>query len=487
MSAGAFRPIDPGAPIRVLIAEDEPNLGMILEQFMTARGFAVTMVRDGRAALDTLRSDSFDVALLDVVMPEIDGLEVLRQIREEPMPPEIIVITGNGTIETAIAALKLGAYDFLSKPYRMAEIEVLVKRAWEKRMLARENVSLQSQLRRAVTDTHFLTQYAPLRAVLSLIDRVAPSASTVLITGESGTGKDLVARMMHARSAQPDGPFVDLNCAALADALLETELFGVEKGAFVGADQRKAGLLELAAGGTLYLDNVGELDLKMQAKLLRALETGSFYRVGGTQKVHVNVRVIASTTRDLSRMVQAGTFRDDFLHRINTIRIALPGLRERIVDVPLLAAHFLSYFGEQVGRRALQLTADAIMVLERYQWPGNIRELRNVMERASLLANTNLISASELPLGLDVGGAARLTPIVPMRSIREPEGPTAETAIPATGRTLQELERRHIAMVLDHTNWHQGQAADMLGISPKTLYRKIREYGFVRPPSGTRA
>ena len=179
MSAGAFRPIDPGAPIRVLIAEDEPNLGMILEQFMTARGFAVTMVRDGRAALDTLRSDSFDVALLDVVMPEIDGLEVLRQIREEPMPPEIIVITGNGTIETAIAALKLGAYDFLSKPYRMAEIEVLVKRAWEKRMLARENVSLQSQLRRAVTDTHFLTQYAPLRAVLSLIDRVAPSASPV--------------------------------------------------------------------------------------------------------------------------------------------------------------------------------------------------------------------------------------------------------------------------------------------------------------------
>ena len=353
MSAAPFRPIDPASPIRVLIAEDEPNLGMILEQFMSARGFAVTIVRDGRAALDTLRADSFDVALLDVVMPEVDGLEVLRQIREEPMPPEIIVITGNGTIETAIAALKLGAYDFLSKPYRMAEIEVLVKRAWEKRMLARDNLHLQSRLRRTTADPQFLTQYAPLRAVLSLIDRVAPSASTVLITGESGTGKDLVARLLHARSEHPDGPFVDLNCAALAEALLETELFGVEKGAFPGADQRKVGLVELAAGGTLYLDNVGELDLRLQAKLLRALDTGSFYRVGGTQKVHVNVRVIASTTRDLSRMVQAGTFRDDFLHRINTIRIALPGLRERRVDVPLLAAHFLSHYGEQFGQRRL--------------------------------------------------------------------------------------------------------------------------------------
>jgi len=485
VSAAPFRPIDPASPIRVLIAEDEPNLGMILEQFMSARGFAVTIVRDGRAALETLRADSFDVALLDVVMPEVDGLEVLRQIREEPMPPEIIVITGNGTIETAIAALKLGAYDFLSKPYRMAEIEVLVKRAWEKRMLARENLNLQSRLRRTTADPRFLTQYAPLRAVLSLIDRVAPSASTVLITGESGTGKDVVARVLHARSEHPDGPFVDLNCAALAESLLETELFGVEKGAFPGADQRKVGLIELAAGGTLYLDNVGELDLKLQAKLLRALETGSFYRVGGTQKVQVNVRVIASTTRDLSRMVQSGTFRDDFLHRINTIRIALPGLRERTVDVPLLAAHFLSFFGEQSGKRTLQLSADATMVLERYRWPGNVRELRNVMERAALLATDGIVGAADLPLGVDVGGAARPTPVAPMESLRESAIPF-EAAMSMAGRTLEELERRHIAGVLDQTNWHQGRAADILGISPKTLYRKIREYGFTRPAGGAR-
>ena len=485
MSAAPFRASDPASPIRVLIAEDEPNLGMVLEQFMAVRGFAVTIVRDGRAALDTLRAESFDVALLDVAMPEVDGLEVLRQIREEPMPPEVIVISGTGAIETAIAARKLGAYDVLSKPYRMAEIEVLVKRAWEKRMLARDNLHLRSRLQRTTPDPHVLTHYAPLRAVLSLIDRVAPSASTVLITGESGTGKNLVARLLHARSAHPDGPFVDLNCAALTEALLESELFGVERGAWPGADQRKVGLVELAAGGTLYLDNVGALDLKLQAKLVRALESGSFCRVGGTQKVQVNVRVVASSTRDLSRMVQAGTFREDFLYRINTIRIALPALRERVVDIPLLATHFLEQFGEQFGQGVLQLGADATAVLERYRWPGNVRELRNVMERATLLGADGIVSARDLPLGIEVGGAARPTPHVAMEPAREPLPPFVVSGVPA-GVTLEELERRHVASVLNQTNWHQGRAADILGISPKTLYRKIREYGFQRPAGGAR-
>lgn len=446
------------SPIRVLIAEDETHLGSILEQYMTARGFAVTIVRNGRAALDMLRTESFDVALLDIVMPEVDGLEVLRLVREEPLPPEIIVITGNGTIETAIAALKLGAYDFLSKPYRMAEIDALVRRAWEKRMLSRDNHVLQTRLRRAASDATVVTQYAPLLAVMSLIEKVAPSASPVLISGESGTGKDLIARVLHAHSERPDGPFVDLNCAALAESLVETELFGVERGAFPGAEQRKLGLIELAAGGTLYLDNIGDLDLKLQGKLIRALETGAFYRVGGTQKVEVNVRVIASTTRDLSRMAAAGTFRDDLLHRINTIRIALPPLRERITDVVPLAEHFLQQFG---GPSAPRLTADAMASLERYRWPGNVRELRNVIERAVLLAVDGTISARDLPLGTDVGAGGRATPVSTL--------------------TLEELERRHIGDVLDRTQWHQGRASEMLGISPKTLYRKIREFGFKRP------
>lgn len=454
----SLRAVDGGSPIRVLIAEDEAHLGTILEQFMTARGFAVRIVRDGRTALDLLRTEAFDVALLDVVMPEIDGLEVLRLVREEPLPPEIIVITGNGTIETAIAALKLGAYDFLSKPYRMAEIEVLVRRAWEKRMLARDNVLLKSRLHRSTPVPHFVTQFAPLRAVLSMVEKVAPSPSPVLISGESGTGKDLVARLLHAHGAHPDGPFIDINCAALAESVLEMELFGVEKGAFPGAEQRKVGLFELAAGGTLYLDGISDLALKLQGKLLRALETGSFFRVGGTQKVEVDVRVIASTTRDLTRMVQAETFRDDLLHRINTIRIALPPLRDRAVDVLPLAEHFLAQFSRGAVPR---LSDDASRALERYRWPGNVRELRNVMERAALLATEGVVHARDLPLGAEVGAGARPTPMQVL--------------------SLGELERRHIADVLERTNWHQGKAAEMLGISPKTLYRKIREYGFARP------
>lgn len=454
------------APIKVLLAEDEPHLGTILEQFLHARGFAVTTVRDGLRALDLLRLEQFDVALLDIVMPGLDGLDVLRQVREDPSPPEVIIITGNGTIETAISALKLGAYDFLSKPYRMAEIEALVRRAWEKRQLARDNVRLQTLAARQAGGTAgvvaappaFVTQYAPLRAVLSLVERVAPSASPVLITGESGTGKDLVARLLHHWSGRSAGPFVDLNCAALAEQALETELFGVERGAFPGAERRTIGLLELATGGTLYLDNVGDLDVRLQAKLLRALETGSFYRVGGTQKVDVDVRIVAATTRDLGRMVASGTFRDDFLHRINTMRVQLPPLRERITDVPLLAEHFLRQFG---GASPPRLTGEAVAVLERYRWPGNVRELRNVIERATLLAVHGLIEARDLPLGAEIGAAARLTP--------------------AQSLTLAELERRHIEAVLQRTNWHQGRAAELLGISPKTLYRKIREFGFRRP------
>ena len=452
------RGMDGLSPIRVLIAEDETHLGSILEQYMSAKGFAVSVVRNGRAALEKLRTETFDVALLDIVMPEVDGLEVLRQVREEPLPPEIIVITGNGTIETAIAALKLGAYDFLSKPYRMAEIDVLVRRAWEKRMLLRDNHVLQSRMRRSTAPPRFVTQYAPLIAVLSLVERVAPSGSPVLVTGESGTGKDLIARLLHEHGGRPEGPFVDLNCAALSEPMLETELFGVEKGAFPGADQRKLGLIELAAGGTLYLDNVGDLDLKLQGKLVRALETGSFYRVGGTQKVEVNVRVVASSTRDLSRMAAAGSFRDDLLHRINTIRVVLPPLRERISDVPRLAEHFLAQFG---GSAAPALAPDAVMALERYRWPGNVRELRNVIERAVLLAVDGRISATDLPLGTDVGAGGRATP--------------------PSQLTLDALERKHIADVLERTQWHQGRAAEVLGISPKTLYRKIREFGFTRP------
>ena len=443
--------------IKVLVAEDEVHLGQILSNFLTGRGYALRTVTDGRAALDALRAESFDVALLDIVMPELDGLEVLKQVRADADPPEVIIITGNGTIETAISAMKLGAYDYMAKPYRMAEIDVLVRRAWEKRRLARENVLLQSQLDRAGGADEITTQYAPLQAVLEVIARVAPSDSPVLISGESGTGKELVAHMLHRLSGR-SGPFVDVSCAALSEGMLESELFGHEKGAFPGADERKLGLMELAAGGTLFLDEVSELSPKLQGKLLRALDQLSFYRVGGTQKVEVDVRVLAATNRDLAARVEEGTFRDDLFYRINTIAIELPPLRDRAVDIPLLARHFLKVFGKA---NPPTLTADAVELLGRYPWPGNVRELRNVIERVVLLAQGPQITASDLPLALPVRGGAD------------------HAAAPAL--SLAELERRHIESVLHETSWHQGRAASTLGISSKTLYRKIREYGFRRP------
>jgi DNA-binding NtrC family response regulator len=387
----------------------------------------------------------------------MNGLEVLRAVREEPLPPEVIIITGNGTIETAITAIKLGAYDYLAKPYRMAEIEVLVRRAWEKRELAREN-ALHQRLAGVAESGHvFVTEYAPLKAVLGVVDRVARSESPVLICGESGTGKELIARMLHQKSGRGNGPLVDINCAALSEPMLESELFGHERGAFAGAAERKMGLLELAAGGTLFMDAVGDLEPRMQGKLLRALEQRTVYRVGGTQKVEVNARVVAATSRDLTAMVDAGTFRDDLYYRINTINILLPPLRERMVDIRPLAEHFLRHFA---GASAPQLTEAAATALERYYWPGNVRELRNVMERAVLLANGGVIYPHDLPLG---------------------GGPPAAAPADDACLTLEEVERRHIERALVRTNWHQGNAASVLGISSKTLYRKIREYGFQRP------
>ena len=447
-----------GPRIKVLIAEDEENLGTLLEQFLLGRGYQVTVTRDGKAALAALRSEAYDVALLDIVMPELDGLEVLRSIREDAAHPEVIIITGNGTIETAITAIRLGAYDYLSKPYRMAEIDVLVRRAWERRQLAKENALLHNRLSRVDGVPEIITQYAPMQAVLQLVSRVAKSDSPVLISGESGTGKELIARALHRLSERVSGPLVDINCEAIADGLIETELFGYEKGAFVGAEARKVGLFELAGGGTLFMDEIGGLEPKVQGKLLRALEQGSFFRVGGTQKVEVNARIVAATNKDLGSAVNDGRFRSDLFYRVNTISIVLPPLRERAVDIPLLANAFLSHFG---GAHPPRLGDDAMEALQEYRWPGNVRELRNVMESAVLLANGGVIHARDLPL-------------------HDAHAP-AKSSSNGEDVSLAELERRHIESVLSRTNWHQGRAATVLGISSKTLYRKIREYGFHRP------
>jgi two-component system, NtrC family, response regulator AtoC len=444
--------------IQVLVAEDEENLAHILSTFLRGRGHHVVCVGDGKTALQAVRSEAFDVALVDIVMPEMDGLETLRHLRAEPDPPEVIIITGNGTVETAITAMKLGAYDYMAKPYRMAEIDVLVRRAWEKRQLARENRYLQARLSRVDATPEVVTQYAPMHAVLSLLERVATTDSPVLITGESGTGKRLLARAIHRLSARV-GPIVEADSRVVAESVLDVELFGHERGAFSGAVARKAGLIELAANGTLFIDDVGVLSAKLQSKLARALEHGSFFRVGGTQKVDIAVRLVTSSHRDLEQGVRDGRFREDLLYRLNVVTVGLPPLRDRAVDIPLLAQHFLT---QLAGPSVPGFTPDAIALLQEYPWPGNIRELRNVIERVVLLTRDSgqEIRAQDLPLAT---------------------APSASRAAVGSSTTLADLERQHIEAVLTQTNWHQGRAAKLLGISSKTLYRKIREYGFHRP------
>ncbi len=442
-------------PIKVLVAEDETNLGEILKQFLTQRGHQVTVARDGRAALKALRTRPFDVALLDIVMPELDGIEVLRQVRTDPMPPECIIITGNGTIDTAIAAIRLGAYDYVSKPYRMAEIDVLVRRAWEKRQLTVDNRRLSTRLARVDAARDFHSVYAPMQAVLAMARRAATGSSAVLITGEPGSGKSELARFIHTHSPRAAGPIVDAVCASVVPGSGEAELCGVEHPAEAdGEGAPSTGLIELAAGGTLVLDDVGYLDAAAQSVLADALAHGSFRRVGARSRLEVEARMIATSSVDLSSAVRANAFRSDLLHRLSHVTIALPPLRERVVDLPMLAQAFLR---DLAGGRAPTLAAEAIDALQRYGWPRNLRELRNVLERAVLLVGEGIIHAHDLPL------------------------PSVANADDAP-LTLAEVERRHIAAVLSRANWHQGKAATQLGISAKTLYRKIREYGFQRPP-----
>lgn len=465
------------SPIRVLLAEDEAHLGNILEQYLSARGYDVTMVRNGRTALERLRAESFDVALLDVVMPELDGLEVLRLIREDPLPPEILVITGNGTIETAMAALKLGAYDFLSKPYRMAEIDALIRRAWEKRMLIRDNATLRDRLQQAVPTPRFVTQYAPLMAVMSLIGRTAASASPVLVQGDMGTGKRLLARVVHEQSDRKYEPLVEMDCRRVTADNAVAMLCGMEGRTGDTNQPRHIGLLEQAANGTLSIQNIDDLPANAQSVLSEAFASGRYTRVGGTHTLPLTARLVTSTTRDLSRMVAQRAFREDVLHHISAIRVVLPPLRERLTDITRLALHFAQQYG---GSTPPTLTNDALSALEQYRWPGNVSELRNVIERAVLLATDRTIHAHDLALSGTPAGTRQGASSGASSGTTATGAGNGADASPAM-QTLEAVERQHVEAVLEFTHWHQGRAAELLGISPKTLYRKIREFGFKRP------
>jgi DNA-binding NtrC family response regulator len=448
--------------IKLLIAEDEKNLGVVLQKELSRLGHQVTLVHDAEAAIKTASEAEFDVALLDIMMPGRSGLEVLRLLREQEQPPEVLMMTGHATVETALQAMKLGAYDYLTKPCHIRELEAIINKAYEKRQLRLENMILQSRLTYKEKAPDIVVRSQKMNDVMALVRKIAASNATVLVTGDSGTGKELIANTVHCFSTRHNGPFIDISCAAIQETLLESELFGYEQGAFTGARKRKLGLLELAHGGTLFLDEIGEMSLTLQSKLLRVLETQTFYRVGGTKKVEVDVRFIAATNRDLNQDAAEGKFRSDLLFRINNFTVKLPRLSDRPEDIPALAEHFLSRVS---GGEHTRFSDPAMQVLMNYSWPGNVRELRNVIERAVILSSGSEIGAEDLPLEL------RTHRIINIESESEDE---------SRAGSLDELRRKQILSVLEQTGWHQGKASEILGISPSTLYRQLKSYGLTR-------
>jgi len=437
--------------IDLLIVDDDAEFRATVLRRFGRRGFRVQEAADGAEALQWASRRDFNVAIVDLVMPGISGLELLAKLKEVHPDCEILLLTGQGTIETAVEAMKRGAYDFLTKPFPLAELEVLIQKAYERQQLQKENKQLSAALERTEPTFEIVGNSAPMREVFRLIDRAGPTDKAILIQGASGTGKELVARALHRASARSQKPFVAINCAALPESLLESELFGHEKGAFTGAIATKLGLFEVADGGTLFIDEIGEMPGALQAKLLRVLEDGSMRRVGSLKEIRVDVRLLAATNRNLQQEVQAGRFREDLYYRINVLSLELPRLAERSGDVRLLISKFLG--------DAWKVSDEALAALERYQWPGNVRQLINVIERAKILGEGNRIELADLPGEIN-------------------RAQSAPSTIPANGDDqLAAIQRAHVVSVLDRTQGNKARAARMLGVTRRSLYRLIEKFG----------
>ena len=456
---------------KLLVVDDEKNLRLVVQKEMTRQGHDVETAPDGEAAWKLLEEQDFDVVLCDINMPRLDGLGLLRRTRERSQnPPEVIVLTGQATVESAIEAMKLGAYDYLTKPYRIGELSALVTAAAEKQQLKVDNQRLRAQIARTHQSLPEIVADSPqMKEALRLVQRVAPSDTSVLITGESGVGKELIAQAIHRLSGRSDKPFIDLNCAALQDTLLESELFGYEAGAFSGARARKLGLFEIADGGTIFLDEIMEMPMQLQSKLLRALETRSFFRVGGVKKVDVDVRLIAATNRDKDSAIADGVFRADLMYRINSFEINVPPLRERREDIEPLARHLLH---KLAGHDEPELSPTAIDALIAFDWTGNVRQLRNCLERAILLSDNGMISLGDLPPEI----AFRTKKTNVSVSYNAPLSMAVSSFQNASPTNLRDVERQQIIGALEKTGWHRGKTAELLGISSSTLYRRLREY-----------
>ena len=459
--------------IRVLVVDDDSLLRKLVAEQLLKAGFEAVPVEGGQQALDILRDADYDVVLLDITMPKLSGLDALRAIRKLEDPPEVIMLTGDTSLGTGIEAMRHGAYDYLTKPSTLDEMEAVIRKADEKRRLVKQNASLRSVTRdQGVSDESLpiAQENSAMASIVSQAETASRTDSTILLTGESGTGKDVLAQYIHSKSARRNIPMIRVNCGALPETLFESEFFGHERGAFTGASSLRRGLIEAADGSTLFLDEVGDMPLTMQVKLLHFLEQGHFRRVGSTRDQSADVRVIAATNRSLSDEVQRKHFRADLYYRLNVVALHLPPLRERTEDIPKLIDYFLGIYRKRFNRPQLDLSAEARQDLTAHAWPGNIRELRNCLERAAALSTGDIIQADQVlpagPEGRSIAAAA---------SESELGSGSASAAHRATV-TLEELEREHILRVLGQSEGNRERAAAILGISSRTLYRKLREY-----------
>jgi len=447
-----------GSKTKILVVEDEKAMRNLLETELSRSGYKVTAAVDGMEGLTKFSEEAFNVVLLDVKMPGMNGVEVLRQMRNLSNLPEIIMFTGHGEIETAVECIKLGAYDYITKPVKLDELELVIIKAGDKNQLRLENINLKHEIGKH-TDHHFVGKSPEFIKVVNLAKRWGATSEHVLISGESGTGKELVARAVHDASPRSGKPFVTVNCGRLDANTAESELFGHMQGAFTSANKSRPGLFELADGGTLFMDEVSEMNLDVQVKLLRILETGCFRSLGGTRDIRVDVRFIFATNRKLEECVERGAFREDLFHRINLLPISIPPLRERREDIIPLAMHFLKEYGSH-SNGPWEITEETIRALCAYDWPGNVRELKNTMRRACVLAADNLITADLLPFS-----APDLPVIVPHGR---------ETGVKLS--PLWAVEREHIAMVMAAVDGNKSMASRLLEIDRKTLYTKLERY-----------
>ncbi len=437
--------------------DDDPIVRDSLGKWFDSEGYQVETVSSGREALEHMEKNRWDLALLDIKMPGMDGMELQAKMREADPELPLIIMTGYASVETAVQALKNGAYDYITKPFDPDELAHLIGKALEHRTAKREVVRLRENLQEVFPKTELIGQSPPMRRVMELIETVAPSDTTVLITGESGTGKEIVARAIHAASPRRYMPMVVIHCGALTETLLESELFGHERGAFTGAQYRKKGKFEVADGGTVFLDEIADISLRTQTDLLRVLQEKEIVRVGSSQPVPVDFRCIAATNKSLELLVKEGTFRPDLYYRLNVFAIQLPPLRERREDIPLLVNHFLKKYASAMNRPVPRVPAATLELLLEYPWPGNVRELENAVERAMLISREGEIQPSDFPFQ--------------MRSTA-PSVPGA-----GGGRTLEEVERLHIERVLEETGGNLSRAARILDIDRTTLYNKLKRYG----------